>query len=156
MKSAKWMVVLIFVMAGSMLAQAQNRWSFRGTVVRMQMADCVAQHGFMAAMSGVPAPAGIQCPSYTVVSNKVVYLVVGRHSEEYIPLAEELDFLVRKNELVLFSDDEKSRSRFTIQQMTLRSEWEREKSHHEMIQQAMEHMDSERGRPRMAVITESR
>jgi hypothetical protein len=155
MKSAKvcWLLVLCFVLASALLVQAQNRLSFRGTVVRMQMSDC-APKGFVVMMSGAPGQAGFQCPAYTVVSDKVVYLIVARRSDEFIPLAESLDFLVRKNELLLFSEDEKSRSRFSILQMTMRSDWDREQSRKEMTQRALEQgaSFSERERPRAAVM----
>ncbi len=80
------------------------------------MTDCAMQRGFMATMSGVSAPAGVTVPEYTVMSDKVVYVVVGRRAEEFIPLAENMEFLIRKNELVIFSDDEKTKmhvSRFS-------------------------------------------
>jgi len=63
---------------------------------------------------------------------------VGRHAEEFIPLAEDLEFLIRKNELVLFSDDEKTKSRFFVQQMTLRTDWERDEERKELAARMME------------------
>jgi glucosamine 6-phosphate synthetase-like amidotransferase/phosphosugar isomerase protein len=94
--------------------------------------------GFMATMSGVPAPAGITCPEYTLMSDKVVYVVVGRRTEEFIPLAENMVFLIRKNEIVLFSDDEKTKSRFSIQRMMLRADWDREEERKELAAAIME------------------
>jgi hypothetical protein len=102
------------------------------------MAGCAAQHSFMAAMSGVPAPAGFTCPEYTVMSDKVVYVVVGRRVEEFMPLAENMEFLIRKNELVIFSDDEKTKSHFVIQQMVLRTEWDREEQRKDLAARMME------------------
>lgn len=67
------------------------------------------------------------------MSDKVVSVVVGRRTEEFMPLAENMEFLVRKNELVIFSDDEKATSRFAIQQMTLRADWDREQAHREFV-----------------------
>ncbi len=130
-------LLFAFVLGAAAILQAQGNWSFKGTVVKMRMADCVMQRGFMATMSGVPA-AGVTCPEYTVVSDKVVYLVVGRSAEEFIPLAEDMDFLIRKNELVIFSDDEKTKSHFVIQQMTLRSDWDREEARKELAARMME------------------
>ena len=72
------------------------------------------------------------------MSDKVVYVVVGRRSEEFIPLAEDKEFLIRKNELVIFSDDEKTKSRFTIQRMTLRADWDRERSARNLQARMME------------------
>ncbi|HVJ05641.1 MAG TPA: hypothetical protein VM578_08205 [Candidatus Saccharimonadales bacterium] len=129
-------IALLLSVAAS--SQAQGSWSFKGTVIRMRMAECTAQKGFMAAMSGSPVQVPSSCPEYTIVGDKVVYVVVGRHAEEFMPLAENMDFLIRKNELVLFSDDEKARSRFAIQQMTLRGDWEREEAQKEAEARAME------------------
>jgi len=129
-------MVLLLCAAG--LSQAQGSWSFKGTVIKMRMAECTSQKGFMAAMSGSPGQGPSSCPEYTIVGDKVVYVVVGRHAEEFMPLAENMDFLIRKNELVLFSDDEKVRSRFAIQQMTLRGDWEREEAQKEAAARAME------------------
>lgn len=127
-------IALLFaiVLSAASFLQAQGHWSFKGTVIKMRMTDCVMQRGFMATMSGVPAPAGVTCPEFTVWSDKVVYVVVGRHAEEFIPLAENIEFLIRKNELVVFSDDEKTKSHFLIRQMTLRADWDREEQRREV------------------------
>jgi hypothetical protein len=125
MRRAGFVVALALCAVAAALAQEQ--WTFRGTVTKMRMTDCTAQHGFMMAMSGAP-PAAASCPEYTIVSDKVVYVVVGRKADEFIPLAENKQFVIRKNEIVLFSDDEKMKSRFSIQQMILRSEWDREEA----------------------------
>ena len=66
------------------------------------------------------------------MSSKVVYVVVGRRTQEFIPLAEDLDFVIRNNEIVIFSDDEKTKSRFVIQQMMLRADWDREEQRKEL------------------------
>ncbi len=124
-------LLCILMMSVSALAQAQGQWSFKGTVTKMRMIDCSPQRSVMAAMSGMPQMVVNTCPEYTVVSDKVVYVVVGKHANEFIPLAENVDFQIRKNELVTLSDDEKSRSHFVIQQMTMRSEWDREEARRE-------------------------
>jgi hypothetical protein len=131
-------LLFIFVMCAAALVQAQGSWSFKGTVIKMRMADCAAQHSFMVAMSGVPAQTAATCPEYTVMSDKVVYVVVGRHTEEFIPLAENMEFLIRKNELIILADDEKAKSRFVIQQMTLRADWDREQARKELETKMME------------------
>jgi len=130
--------VILLAFAGLLTAalHAQNRSFFRGTVVRMQMASCASKN-FMAMMSGAAVPVS-SCPEYTIVSDKVVYIVVARRAEEFMPLAEDLDFIIRSNELILFSEDEKRRSRFVIQQMVLRSEWERDRVHREAATRVME------------------
>jgi hypothetical protein len=137
--------------------QAQSRWSFRGTVIKMRMADCTAQRGFMAAMSGVPVQAIGNCPEYTIMGDKVVYVVVGRRSEAFIPLAENMDFLIRKNELVIFSDDEKTKSNFAIQSMTLRADWDKEEARKELAAKMMERSVSYEARnpPRASIIPAS-
>jgi hypothetical protein len=131
-------VLIVLVLGAATLMQAQSRWSFRGTVIKMRMADCAAQHGFMVAMSGAPGPIGGTCPEYTIMSDKVVYVVVGRRAEAFIPLAENMDFLIRKNELVIFSDDEKTKSNFAIQSMTLRADWDKEEARKELAAKMME------------------
>ena len=131
-------LLLMFVLGAMSSMQAQSRWSFKGTVIKMRMADCVAQHSFITAMSGVPPQAGGTCPEYTIMGDKVVYVVVGRRSDEFIPLAENIEFLIRKNELVTFSDDEKTKSHFAIQAMTLRVDWDREEERKELAAKMME------------------
>ncbi len=133
-------IVLLFIfgIAAAVGLQAQANWSFKGTVIKMRTTDCVAPRGFMASMSGGAAAAGTTCPEYTVMSDKVVYVVVGRRSEEFIPLAEDKDFVIRNNQLVIFSDDEKTKSRFAIQQMTLRADWDREEQRKELQARMME------------------
>lgn len=136
MKRIAWLWV--FLLGAAVVMQAQNKWAFKGTVIKMRMAECAAQHSFMAVMSGVPAPAGLTCPEYTVMSDKVVYVVVGRRLEEFMPLAENLEFLIRKNELIIFSDDEKTKSHFVIQQMMLRADWDREEQRKDLAARMME------------------
>ena len=82
--------------------------------------------------------AGVSCPEYTVMSPKVVYVVVGRRTQAFIPLAEDLDFVIRNNEIVIFSNDEKGKSRFAIQEMMLRGDWDREQERKELEARVME------------------
>ena len=132
-KMKRMALMFAFVLSVAVLVQAQSIWSFKGTVIKMRMGDCAMQRGFMATLAGVPAVStGVTCPEYTVTSDKVVYVVVGRRAEDFIPLAENLDFLIRKNDLVLFSDDEKTKSHFQILQMTLRADWDREEEKKEI------------------------
>lgn len=100
---------------------------------------------------------GGKLSEYTVLGEKVVYLVVGRRTVEFIPLAEDMDFLVRKNEIVIFSQDEKSKSRFVIQQMTLRADWEREEKRKELVEKALERSVNYevRNPPRVAAVSAS-
>ena len=104
-----------------------------GTVVRMRMGDCALSHrGFMATFAG-PAQAAQMavelCPEYTLVSEKVVYVIVGRSSTQLIPLADVIDFRLHNNELVVRIDDARHESKFAIKEMILRSEWELVQKH---------------------------
>jgi hypothetical protein len=128
--------LVVFLLCAAAALQAESPWTFKGTVIKMKMAQCVVA-GFRASMSGMPASAA-SCPQYTVMSDKVVYVVVGRRSEAFIPLAENMDFVIRKNEIVIFSNDEKSTSRFVIEQMTLRDDWEREQKEQQIMEKALE------------------
>jgi len=96
-----------------------------GTVVRMRMGDCVLLHrGFMSAF-GPPAQASEEpCPEYTLVSDKVVYVIVGKSSNQLVPLAEVIDFRLHNNEMAVRIDDAKHESKFMVKEMTLRSQWE--------------------------------
>lgn len=123
-------LLFVFVLLILATVQAEEHWSFKGTVIKMRMGECIG-HGVLAALSGTPEQPAKNCPEYTVMTDKVVYVVVGRRSEEFMPLAEDMDFLVRKNELVIFTENEKASSHFTIQQMTLRQDWVREQAHKE-------------------------
>lgn len=100
-----------------------------GTVVRMRVGDCTLSHrGFLTAFGGPAAQAGQMvdetCPEYTLISDKVVYVIVGRSSNQLIPLADVIDFRLHNNELVVRVDDAKHESKFTIKEMILRSEWD--------------------------------
>ena len=89
------------------------------------MGDCLPQHRIMAALSGRPAePTGELCPEYTLVSDRVVYLIVGKTSNQLIPLAEIIDFRFHKNELAVRVDDARHESRFLIKEMALRADWD--------------------------------
>ena len=103
-----------------------------GTVVRMRMGDCVAApHSFLASF-GAPAagPMPLEtCPEYTLVSEKVVYVIVGRSSSQLIPLADIIDFRIHNGELAVRVDDAKHETKFTIREMILRSEWDMVQKH---------------------------
>jgi hypothetical protein len=114
-------------------------------IVRMHMGDCIlAQRGFMVAMSGSPTQV-IQesCPEYTLVADDVVYVIVGKQSNQLIPLAETIDFRLHKNELAVRVDDAKHESKFTIREMVVRSEWERVQRHIEEKMRASEDHEAE-------------
>jgi hypothetical protein len=114
-------------------ASAQLGIYRHGSVVRMHMGDCLlAHHGFAATFGG-PAAATPQefCPEYTLVSDDVVFLIVGKSSNQLIPLAETIDFRIQKNQLAVRVDDARHESKFTIKEMIVRAEWERLKRHME-------------------------
>lgn len=102
-----------------------------GTVVRMRMGDCMpAHHGFMVAFGGPASQMEPEvCPEYTLVSEKVVYVIVGRSSDQLVPLADEIDFRLHSSEMAIRVDDAKHESRFMIKEMILRSEWDMVQKH---------------------------
>jgi len=96
-----------------------------GIVVRMHMGDCVlAHHSFMSTFGPPQAPVEEACPEYTLIADKVVFIIVGKSSKEFVPLAEVVDFRFQKNELAVRVDDERKESRFVVKEMTLRSQWD--------------------------------
>ena len=102
-----------------------------GTVVRMRMGECMSErHGFMLTMSGAgPQNAPEDCPEYTLVSDKVVYVIVGRSANQLVPLADQIDFRLQNTEVAVRVDDAKRESKFTIREMILRSEWDLVQKH---------------------------
>ena len=128
MRRAFW---LILVFCNPQTIQAEQLGVYQhGTVVRMRMGDCpFARHGFIAAMGG-PAPLDADdCPEYTLISEKVVFVIVGKSSNQLIPLADIIDFRFRKNELAVRVDDARHESKFNIKEMVLRSEWDLVQKH---------------------------
>jgi hypothetical protein len=121
------LLALVLISTGVSVAVAAPIGIYQhGTVVRMRMGDCMLMHrGFMTAF-GPPQAAATEesCPEYTLVTDKVVYLIVGKSSNQLVPLAEVIDFRFQKKELAVRVDDARHESRFAIKEMTLRSEWE--------------------------------
>lgn len=103
----------------------------QGKIVRMHMGECIPiGHGFMATLGGQTAPMGPEiCPEYTLVSDKVVFVIVGKSSNALIPLAETIDFRFHKNELAVRINDAKRETKFDIKDMVMRSEWDRVQRH---------------------------
>lgn len=113
-------------------AQAASAGIYQhGTVVRMRMADCLPnRHGFMVAFGGQATQASPEvCPEYTLVSEKVVFVIVGRSSDQLIPLADIVDFRFRNNDMEVRIDDARHENRFNIKEMVLRTEWDRMQKH---------------------------
>jgi hypothetical protein len=100
----------------------------------MHMGDCVlSRRGFLSAFGGPaaqPAEMAVEtCPEYTLVSEKVVYVIVGRSSNQLIPLADVIDFRLHRNEMLVRVDDAPHESKFSIKEMILRSEWDLVQKH---------------------------
>lgn len=130
MKKLTW--CLIVAGCTLQLAQAEHVGIYQhGTVVRMRMGDCLlSHHGFVAAMGGGASQLlPDACPEYTLVSDKVVYVIVGRSSNQLIPLADEIDFRLHRNEMAVRVDDARHESKFSIKEMILRSEWDMVQKH---------------------------
>ena len=121
-----WLTLMISLVPSAWAGVYQH-----GTVVRMRMTDCLpAHHGFMMAMSGPAAPMGPEvCPEYTLLSDKVVFVIVGRSSDQVIPLADVIDFRLHNNEMAVRVDDARKESKFGIKEMILRTEWDMVQKH---------------------------
>ncbi len=117
----------MLVLAFPVCLLAQSHSHEEGTIVRMRMTDCMGpQHGFMAVMSGDRmVEAGLQCPEYVLVGDRVVYVISGRTTDQLIPLAEVTRFHIQKNEILIRIDDASKESHFRIKAMVLRPEWDR-------------------------------
>lgn len=125
MKRFLLLVTLLSMMPISLAAQ--NRGWDAGVIVRMRMADCVASHhAFMTVMGGPQQVTNDQCPEYVLVTDKVVYVIVARDSDQLVPLAESTRFHLQKNEVLIRLDDARRESHFHVKEMTLRPQWERE------------------------------
>jgi len=103
-------LLVVLICALPVLLVAENRSQDQGTIVRMRMTDCMAQHhAFMNAMSGAAqAPSGDQCPEYVLVTDKVVYV-----------------FHFQNNEVLVRVDDARRESHFHVKEMAMRAEWDR-------------------------------
>lgn len=124
MKLTWWVILACCTLP---IAQAERVGVYQhGTVVRMRMGDCLmAHHGFMATMGGAQSQIlPDACPEYTLLSDKVVYVIVGKSSNQLIPLADEIDFRLHRNELAVRVDDARHESKFAIKEMILRSDWD--------------------------------
>ncbi len=109
----------------SLALAAENRSLQEGTIVRMRMADCGGlHHSFMATMSGGQLPTE-SCPEYVLVTEKVVYVIVGKSSDQLVPLADTTRFHFQNSEVVIRVDDARHESHFHVKEMVLRPEWER-------------------------------
>jgi len=130
-------LVALGALTSSLAAQSrrpsQERPRQEGTIVRMRTADCIGnQHGVMAALSGEGRVlTGEQCPEYVLVTEKVVYTIIGKSSDQLVPLAEMTRFRLQNNEMLIRVDDARRENRFHIKDMMLRADWERVQIHME-------------------------
>jgi len=118
-------LILVLLCSLPMLLQGENRSRQQGTIVRMRMVDCMAQHAFMSAMSGAPQMPSESCPEYVLVTNSVVYVIIGKNSNQLLPLAESTYFHFQHNAVLIRVDDARRESHFHVKEMVLRPEWER-------------------------------
>jgi hypothetical protein len=91
----------------------------QGTVVRMHMGDCQLMHrGFMNQF-GPPQQAAAEdsCPEYTLVTDKVVFVIVGKSSNQLVPLAESSISVLRTKNWQIRVDDARKESKFSIKEM---------------------------------------
>ncbi len=125
MKTTLLLMILSTFAASLGVAAPLGRYQ-QGTVIRMRMTDCMLSHGGFVAAFGPPQVAASEgdCPEYTLLTDKVVFVIVGRSSNQLVPLAEIVDFRFQKKELAVRVDDARHESKFAIKEMTLRSEWD--------------------------------
>lgn len=117
--------VLFFVFCTAFALAGQFGVYAHGTVVRMRMGDCISmRRGFMASFGPPQGQVAEACPEYTLVSDKVVYVIVGRSSDQLVPLADVIDFRLHDNEILVRLDDARHESKFSIKEMVLRSDWD--------------------------------
>jgi hypothetical protein len=128
MRRLWYLVVFVCLLA---MAHAEDFGVYQhGTVVRMQMADCLAHRGFAAVMGGQPAQqVEDSCPQYTLVSDKVVFVIEGKSSDQIVPLADVIDFRLHGRDLAVRIDDARHESKFHIKEMVLRSQWDMVQRH---------------------------
>jgi hypothetical protein len=120
-----WLALMVCLVPSAWAGVYQH-----GTVVRMRMTDCLpAHHGFMMAMSGAAQMGPEACPEYTLLSDKVVFVIVGRSSDQLIPLADVIDFRLHNNEMEVRVDDARRENKFGIKEMILRTEWDMVQKH---------------------------
>jgi hypothetical protein len=125
MKRALAIALLLCTLPISLFGE--NRARQQGTIIRMRMTDCLgSQHAFMDALSGsARSSTGELCPEYVLVTDRVVYVIIGKSSDQLVPLAETTGFHFQNNEVLIRVDDARRESRFHVREMVLRPEWDR-------------------------------
>ncbi len=129
----KRLMMLVLLCCSSSVLMADPTATQEGVIVRMRLIVCpMPSHGFMVALSG-SARVGPQdpCPEYTLLTEKIAYVIIGRSSNQLVPLAEVTKFRFQNREMLIRVDDSRRESHFMIKEMMLRSEWERQQRHEE-------------------------
>lgn len=134
MKAADWrllkytlLLALAWILTGvSILSAAPLGVYQHGTVIRMRMGDCALTHGGFMKSFGPPQSPGNEgvCPEYVLMTDKVVFVIVGKSSNQLVPLAEVIDFRLHNKDMAIRVDDARHESKFSIKEMTLRGDWE--------------------------------
>lgn len=129
--SSKTSLLWLSCLCLSALLAAQTGGYKRGSVVRMHMGDCMlSHHGFISTVGGAGGmQAQESCPEYTLVTKDAVFIIVGKASNQLIPLTETIEFRFHKNELDVRVDDAKREIKFAIKEMMVRQDWERRQHH---------------------------
>ena len=129
----KCKLFLVLLFCGFSAIVAAQAGSHQGTMVRMRLASCPAyERGFMMTVSGSAGARGKDlCPEYTLLTEKIVYILVGKVSTQLVPLAEVTKFRLQNRELLIRIDDANHETRFLSREMMLRSDWERQQQHEE-------------------------
>jgi hypothetical protein len=124
-----FLVAVLMICILPSVLEAQKNGLHRGVIVRMRMGECLpnGHSGFVGAMAGGARQTDELCPEYTLVTDKVVYVIVGKVSGQIIPLAETTEFRIFKNELLIRVDDAMHETKFTVKEMALRPDWESER-----------------------------
>lgn len=119
---------LVVVLCSLPISLAAENSRDQGTIVRMRMTECMgSQHPLMEALSGSARVATPElCPEYVLVTSAVVYVIIGKNSDQLLPLAETTRFHFQKNEVLIRVDDARRESRFHVKEMVLRPEWDRD------------------------------
>jgi hypothetical protein len=115
------MLLALLILSWTIPSIGQTTIHHRGTIVRMRLADCVCpEHRWMAAVSGSgPMPSEKRCPEYVLVSDKVIYTIIGKRSDEVVPLAEVTEFRLQKSEMLIRVDATRKEAHFQIKEMSL-------------------------------------
>jgi hypothetical protein len=70
------------------------------------------------------APVEEACPEYTLLSEKVVFVIAGKSSKEFFATRRSRGFSLSEERAFHSLDDERKESKSVIKEMTLRCQWE--------------------------------